>query len=109
VPTHLHALVREIGRIACSQPQRLATATTIDYGTTACCGGAQVVADNGNGIRTDATQVTADVDAVMGDDCANHYRMFSPGIVAEDGQETTGIMIADPDGHARLLESTRRP
>jgi len=74
----LHALVREIGRIACSQPQRLATATTIDYGTTACLCGAQVVADNGNGIRTDATQVTADVDAVMGDDARITIGCFLP-------------------------------
>ncbi len=32
------ALMREIGRIACSQPQRFATATTNYYGATACCG-----------------------------------------------------------------------
>jgi len=35
--------------------------------------------------------------------------MISPGIVAEDGRKTTGIMIADPDGHASLMESTPRP
>ncbi len=71
--------------------------------------GAQVVADDGNGDTARCAQVTADVDAVMRGARANHYRMISPGIVVEDGQKTTGIMIADPDGHASLLESTPHP
>src|SRR5258707_1391879 len=53
--------------------------------------------------------LTADVDAVERGARANHYRMISPGIVAEDVRKTTGIMIADPDGHASLLESTPHP
>jgi catechol 2,3-dioxygenase-like lactoylglutathione lyase family enzyme len=53
--------------------------------------------------------LTADVDAVERETRADHYRMISPGIVAEDGENTTGIMIADPDGHASLLESAPRP
>ena len=72
-------------------------------------GSAQVVADDGNGDTARCAQVTADVDAVMGGHRANHYRMISPGIVAEDVRKTTGIMIADPDGHASLLESTPHP
>ena len=52
---------------------------------------------------------TADLDAVERAARANHYRMISPGIVVEDGQKTTGIMIADPDGHASLMESTPHP
>ena len=50
-----------------------------------------------------------EVNAVLRSARANHYRMISPGILAEDGRESTGIMIADPDGPARLLESTRHP
>jgi catechol 2,3-dioxygenase-like lactoylglutathione lyase family enzyme len=49
---------------------------------------------------------TADVDAVEHETRANHYRMISPGIVADDARKTIGIMISDPDGHASLLEST---
>ena len=52
---------------------------------------------------------SGDVDAVMRGARANHYHLISPGIVAGDGEETAGIMIADPDGHASLLESTPHP
>ena len=52
--------------------------------------------------------LTADVDAVERTARASHLRMVSPGVVAEDVQKT-GIMIADPDGHASLLESTPHP
>jgi hypothetical protein len=72
-------------------------------------GGSQFVADDGNGDTARCAQVTADVDAVMRGARANHCQMISPGIVAENVQKSTGIMIAVPDGHARLLESTPRP
>ncbi len=52
---------------------------------------------------------TADVEAVENGARANHYRMISPGIVAEDEQKAAGIMIADPDGHVSLLESAPHP
>ena len=52
--------------------------------------------------------LNADVDAVDRAARANHYRMVSPGIVTEDPENITGIMIADPDGHVSLLESTPR-
>ncbi len=44
--------------------------------------------------------LSGDVDAVEHSARENHYRMIG---------KSTGIMIADPDGHASLLESARRP
>ena len=49
--------------------------------------------------------LSGEITAVEREARTKHYRMISPGIIADDTRKTTRIMIADPDGHSSLLES----